>query len=170
MLSKARRAVIKLSEEVVELLNMLHNYFARSPARKREMCSNIATENRTRVERQRQVQAEGRRAPRIVAAENPVPVLERILGVLEELHKLPKKIIMTRWLSCAEAVKVVLNSRNVYYNYFVNENRGQLGHSLVRLFTGRFTGPYWYERIVSKQRTASTFAVSQNKFGEGGLN
>ncbi len=29
---------------------------------------------------------------------------------------------MTRWLSCAEAVRVVLNSRNVYYNYFVNES------------------------------------------------
>jgi hypothetical protein len=90
-----------IPEEVVELLNMLHSYFARSPARKREMSSYIPTENRTRVERQRQVQAEGRRAPRVVAAENPVPVLERILGVLEELHKLPKKIIMTRWLSCA---------------------------------------------------------------------
>jgi hypothetical protein len=38
-----------IPEDVVDLLNMLYNYFARSPARKKEMREYIKTENRANV-------------------------------------------------------------------------------------------------------------------------
>jgi hypothetical protein len=41
---------------------------------------------------------------------------------LEERHKLPRRIVLTRWLSSAEAVRVVLNSRRVYKNFFSKGN------------------------------------------------
>ena len=111
-----------IPEEVVDLLNKLYNYFARSPARKRAMRDYLATENVAIIQRQKRVQAERRRAPPAIVAENPVVELERILDILEEQHKLPKKIILTRWLSCAEAVRVVFRCRDAYYNFFSNEN------------------------------------------------
>ena len=111
-----------IPEEVIDLLNMVYNYFARSPARKHAMRAYLATENVAIIERQKRVQAERRRAPTVIVADNPVVELERIMGILEERHKLPKKIILTRWLSCAEAVRVVFRCRDVYYNYFSNEN------------------------------------------------
>jgi hypothetical protein len=68
----------------------------------------LAAENIAIIERQTRVQAERRKAPTAIVADNPVVQLKRILGILEEQHKLPKKIILTRWLSCAEAVSPVL--------------------------------------------------------------
>ena len=52
---------------------------------------------------------------------NPVDELERIVTVLEERHNLPRRIVLTRWLSCAEAVRVVVNCRDVYTVFFNNE-------------------------------------------------
>jgi hypothetical protein len=75
--------------QAVDLLNMLYNYFARSPARKKVMRECITTENKANIERQKQLQAERRRAPPVIAAVSPVDELERVLGCLEELHKLP---------------------------------------------------------------------------------
>ena len=43
------------------------------------------------------------------------------MGILEERHKLPRRVVLTRWLSSAEAVRVVLNCRHVYINFFINE-------------------------------------------------
>ena len=107
-----------IPEEVIDLLNMLYNYFARSPARKRAVRSYLATENVAIIERQKRVQAERRRAPTVIVPANPVVELERIMGILEEQHKLPKKIILTRWLSCAEAVRVVFRFSDLYNNFF----------------------------------------------------
>ncbi len=53
--------------------------------------------------------------------------------VLEERHKLPRRIVLTRWLSCAEAVRVVLNSRRVYINFFSNENNDLADNILEQL-------------------------------------
>ena len=111
-----------IPEDVVALLNMLYNYFARSPARKQAMREYIASENRVNQQNQQRVQAERMRAPPAIVAANPVVELERVLGLLEERHKLPRKVVLTRWLSCAEAVRVVLNCRDLYYHFFFNEN------------------------------------------------
>jgi hypothetical protein len=40
-----------------------------------------------------------------------VDALEDVLTVLLERLKLPRRILMTRWLSTADAVRVVLNAR-----------------------------------------------------------
>ena len=61
------------------------------------------------------------RLPDIVR-QNPVEELEVVMENLIERHKLPRRIVLTRWLSCADAVKVVLHSRLVYINYFSNEH------------------------------------------------
>ena len=56
-----------------------------------------------------------------VEVQNPVEELERVMAVLEEQYKLPKKIVLTRWLSCADAVRVILSCRDVYTEFFLNE-------------------------------------------------
>jgi hypothetical protein len=113
----------------------------------------INSENADFIEKQMQTKAERRRAPPGHVIRNPVDELGHILGVLEERHKLPRRIVMTRWLSCGDAVWVALNSIRVYINYFSNENnevaegildfgivRGQCSSGLVRVSTGRYTG------------------------------
>jgi hypothetical protein len=111
-----------IPETCITLLNGLHNYFARSPSRKKEMREYINAENADYIEQQRRAKAERRRAPPGHVILNPVDQLANILGVLEERHKLPRRIVMTRWLSCGDAVRVALNSRRVYINFFSNEN------------------------------------------------
>jgi hypothetical protein len=101
-----------IPEDVIALSNMLYNYFARSAARKQVMREYIASENRVIQQNRQQVQAEP------IEVHNPVVELERVLGLLEERHKLPRKVVLTRWLSCAEAVRVVLNCRDLYYHFF----------------------------------------------------
>ena len=44
----------------------------------------------------------------MVVVQNPVQELDHVMGVLEERHKLPRRIVLTRWLSCADAVRVIL--------------------------------------------------------------
>ena len=110
-----------IPEDVIALLNMLYNYFARSPARKQVMREYIASENRVIQQNRQHVQAERMRAPPAIEIHNPLVELERVLDLLEEQHKLPRKVVLTRWLSCAEAVRVVLNCRDLYYHFFFNE-------------------------------------------------
>jgi hypothetical protein len=43
------------------------------------------------------------------------------MGILEDRHKLPRRVVLTRWLSSAEAIRIVLNCRHVYINFFINE-------------------------------------------------
>jgi hypothetical protein len=56
-----------------------------------------------------------------VEVQNPVEELERVMAVLEERYKLPKKIVLTRWLSCADAVRVILSCRDVYTEFFLSK-------------------------------------------------
>lgn len=106
-------------------MTMLYEYFARSPARKKAMRDFIAVENeankQARLRVRQQQQPEHRRATPIRDQQNPVNELERIMELLEERHKLPRRIVLTRWLSCAEAVRVILNARDFYTVFFNNE-------------------------------------------------
>ncbi len=102
-----------IPDDVVNLMTMLYNYFARSPARKKAMREYIAVLNRDKNE------ASTTRPG--VAVQNPVAELDHIMTILEERHKLPRRIVLTRWLSCAGAVRVILNCRDVYTNFFSNE-------------------------------------------------
>jgi hypothetical protein len=64
-------------------------------------------------------QAEERRVPHQVhLLPNPVEELEQDMDMLLETSKLPRRIVLTRWLSRADAVRVVLNSRFVYITFF----------------------------------------------------
>jgi hypothetical protein len=70
-------------------------------------------EERARGER------EGRRFPLpLITVRNPDDALEEVLKVLEERHKLPRRVVLTRWLSSADAVRVVLTSRDTYTQFF----------------------------------------------------
>ena len=113
-----------IPDNVIELLNMLYNYFARSPTRKKAMRELISFENAyNKRQATQRLQAERRRVPHPdIVRPNPVEELEQVMDMLLESTKLPRRIVLTRWLSCADAVRVVLNSRLVYINYFSNEN------------------------------------------------
>ncbi len=41
--------------------------------------------------------------------------------MLEERYKLPRRIVLTRWLSSAEAVRVALVCRDTYATFFMYE-------------------------------------------------
>ncbi len=65
---------------------------------------------------------------------NPVEELEKIMTSLEERHKLPRRVVLTRWLSSDDAIRVILNSRLVYIkNYFSNETNDAASEILERL-------------------------------------
>jgi hypothetical protein len=91
----------------ITLLNNLYNYFAMSPRRKKALKQYIASENAANVAR--------RQRHDLI---NPQDALEEVLGVLVERHKLPKHVVMMRWLSTADAVRVVLNCRDLYIIFF----------------------------------------------------
>jgi hypothetical protein len=99
----------------------LYGYFARSPRRKKALKDYLAMENAENIERRRRLEAEDRRVPPAHNEVNPVDALEDVLTVLLERLKLPRRIVMTRWLSTADAVRVVLNARDVYINFFYSE-------------------------------------------------
>ncbi len=113
------------SDNVIDLLNGLYNYFARSAARKKGMRELIKFENEyNKRQATQRLQREPNRIhdlPNLVRR-NPVEDLEEVMDMLIERHKLPRRIVLTRWPSCADAVRVVLNCRVVYINYFSNEN------------------------------------------------
>jgi hypothetical protein len=68
-----------------------------------------------------------------VAVQNPVVEFDRVMTILEERHKLPRRIVLTRWLSCADAVRVILNCRDVYTNFVSNETTTGAGDILELL-------------------------------------
>jgi hypothetical protein len=88
-------------EACINLLNGLHNYFARrpSPSRKKEMREYVNSEKADFKVQQRRAKAERRREPPGHVILNPVDQLENILGVLQEHHKLPRRIVMTRQMA-----------------------------------------------------------------------
>ena len=66
---------------------------------------------------------------------NPADALENTLKVLEEQHKLPRRIVMTRWLSSVEAIKVLVTSRLTYQYFFQHETTSKyLSGCMITLF------------------------------------
>jgi hypothetical protein len=121
--TKGSRSCAKvIPNNAIDLMTMLYEYFARSPPRKKAIREFINVENEANRQARLRVQAEHRRRVPVRDQRNPVDELERVVVLLEERHKLPRKIIQTRlWLSCAEAVRVILKSRDVYTVFFNNE-------------------------------------------------
>ena len=122
-----------IPDDVINLLNMVYSYFARSPQRKKAMRDYIDLLNRNNNDaRLRALEAErqGRRAIPGVKVQNPVVELDRVMALLEEKHKLPRRVVLTRWLSCADAVRVILKCRDVYTEFFANED-GTKGASQI---------------------------------------
>ena len=111
-----------IPEGVVSLLNMLHAYFSKSAKRKYALRMLINDKNKATLEARQKAQEEaGRVIPAVNAVRNPHDDLEAVLSVLEERHKLPRRIVLTRWLSSADAVRVVLTSRGTYALFFSHE-------------------------------------------------
>ncbi len=77
-------------------------------------------------------QAARRVRPPDIEQLNPVEELEQIMTSLEERHKLPRRVVLTRWLSSEDAIRVILNSRLVYINYFSNETNDAASEILER--------------------------------------
>jgi hypothetical protein len=111
-----------IPEGVVSLLNMLHAYFSKSAKRKYALRMLINDKNKAILEAREKTQEDGRRHPALVnIVRNPHDDLEAVLSVLEGRHKLPRRIVLTRWLSSADAVRVVLTSRETYALFFSHE-------------------------------------------------
>jgi hypothetical protein len=76
---------------------------------------------------------QGRRTIRGVIVQNPVVELDRVMALLEEKHKLPRRVVLTRWLSCADAVRVMLKCREVYTEFFSNEEGTKCASEILEL-------------------------------------
>ncbi len=123
-----------IPDDVIELLNSLYNYFARSATKKKAMREFITFENAYNKRQATQRLQAARRVPHTdIVRPNPVQELEEVMDTLMESTKLPRRIVLTRWPSCADAVRVGLNSRLIYINYFSNENNGTSNHILEML-------------------------------------
>jgi hypothetical protein len=80
--------------------------------------------NRNNNEARLRVQAaerQGWRTIRGVIVQKPVVELDSVMTLLEEKHKLPRRVVLTRWLSCPDAVRVMLKCRDFYTEFFSNE-------------------------------------------------
>ena len=104
-----------IPDEVIDLLSLLYTYFSKSPARKAKLRTFIQSENQRRA-------AQGEEGgPQARPLVNPDDELTDVLAVLEERYKLPRRIVLTRWLSSAEAVRVALICRDTYATFFMYE-------------------------------------------------
>jgi hypothetical protein len=110
-----------IPDECLELLTDTFNYFSKSTKRKKKLREFLATINERIKENRRVALIAGRRPPVDVERRNPAEALENVLMLLEEHHKLPRRIVMTRWLSSMDAVKVMVTSRETYKNFFEHE-------------------------------------------------
>ncbi len=110
-----------IPDECLELLTDTFNYFSKSTKRKNKLREFLATINERMKENRRVALMEGRRPPVDIERRNPAEALENVLKLLEEQHKLPRRIVMTRWLSSTDAVKVMATSRETYKNFFEHE-------------------------------------------------
>ncbi len=196
--SKGSKSCAKvIPDEAINLMTMLYEYFSRSPARKKAMRDFLAVENEASNQRRRRERLQpgrGRRrggaAPtRTREQPNPVDELERIVALLEERHKLPRRIVLTRWLSCAEAVRVVLNCRDMYTILFNNEETDKAQDILELLEDSSIiawyacmqdvpTRPHWTECAFPIQPSTAAFVILKiqtakaaliNMVGHGGV-
>jgi hypothetical protein len=112
-----------IPEMCLQCLTSIYDYFCKSTRRKKKLREFIANKNATIREDQRQANRDRRRLPLLEREHrNPYDALESTLNVLEEQHKLPRRVVMTRWLSSADAIKVLVTSRGTYQDFFQFEN------------------------------------------------
>jgi hypothetical protein len=119
--------------ECLELLTAVFNYFGKSVKRKKKLREFLERVNEPIRQNRYRLQREGRRGPIGHEHRNPDEELQRILATLEEQHKLPRRIVLTRWLSSREAIKVIVTSRETYKNFFAEETsaKGQEIYDLL---------------------------------------
>ena len=120
-------------DECLELLNSVYNYFGKSIKRKKKLREFLERVNHPIRQQRLLVNRDRRRDPIVREVGNPDEELERILTALEEQHKLPRRIVMTRWLSSREAIKVLVTSRRTYQLFFAEETApgGQVIYDLL---------------------------------------
>ena len=69
--------------------------------------------------------------------------MQKVLMLLEENHKLPRRIVMTRWLSSMDAVKVMATSRETYKNFFEHET-SEPGQAIYDELWNNFIFAWYY--------------------------
>jgi hypothetical protein len=119
---KGTQVIVKVvPDECLELLTSVFNYFGKSIKRKKKLREFLERVNHPIRQHRLQLQRERRREPFVRELRNPDEELERILTALEEQHKLPRRIVLTRWLSSREAIKVLVTSRTTYQNFLLKK-------------------------------------------------
>ena len=86
-------------EGCVSLMQDCYSYFSRSPKNKKAMRQLIEVENRRRE---------------VASLQNPEIELDEVFAMLKGKYKLPRHIILTRWLSSESAVHVMVLCRDTY--------------------------------------------------------
>ncbi len=97
---------------------------------------------------------------------NPNEALERNLSQLEAQHKLPRRLILTLWLSSAEAIKVVTTSRDTYKICFAEES-SENGREIYDLLYDDVVFGWWYycllvRRLASADRHECLISVASS--------
>ena len=98
--------------EPVLLLRKAYEYFCKSGMRKRNLKKFVKEVNLERKE------AANRGAPGAGVIEDPDDDLHRIIRLECARVKLPKKVVLTRWLGCELCVNVMIGARDAYVRYF----------------------------------------------------
>ena len=101
-----------IEPDFIELLQRLYSYFGRSPRRKLELRKVI---NRSNELRRASNQAAMQDLP------DPDDEMHAVFKSLVERHRLPPRIVLTRWLCCREANHVLIVGRDSYCSYFAEE-------------------------------------------------
>ena len=89
-----------------DLLSDIYGYFSKSGHRKKYLKGFVDEVNSNR---------QGAKV------DDPDEGLHRILKLEIERAKLPKKVVLTRWLSCIDCIKVLITGREAYVKYFTWE-------------------------------------------------
>jgi hypothetical protein len=131
-----------IPEACIDCLKAVHNYFSKSTRRKKKSREYLEQKNATIRENQRQTARENRR---LLEREhrNPADALENTLKVLAEQHKLPRRIVMARWLSSVEAIKFLVTSRSTYQDFFQHET-GRKGEDIYEWLHDNIVFGWYY--------------------------
>ncbi len=87
---------------------------------------------------------------------NPADALENTLKVLEEQHKLPRRIVMTRWLSSVEAIKVLVTSRLTYQDFFQYETTSK-GEEIFEWLHDNTVFGFWVVLLPDRRDTSANW-------------
>lgn len=101
-----------IDPDYIELLQQLYTYFGRSPRRKLELRKVVQASNE-----QRRGAFEGATQE----LSDPDDEMHAVFKALMEKHRLPLRIVLTRWLCCREANHVLIVGRDSYCIYFAEE-------------------------------------------------